>query len=63
MSGAIDTEDAKRRPHDIIVELNLREQVLNGVLVALTPMDKSKGICTFALSHWVELKKKDSVEI
>ena len=52
MCGSIETADANRRPHHprhhLELDLKLRGDVLNGVVIAIVGN---------ALSHWVELKK------
>ena len=54
MCGSIGTTDANRRPHHPLhhleVDLKLRGDLLNGVVIAIVGN---------ALSHWVELKKDE----
>jgi CubicO group peptidase (beta-lactamase class C family) len=56
MMGDIGTEDANRKPYHLHVVLKLREQALNGVLIAISLPGQRLGN---ALSHWVELKKQE----
>ncbi len=52
--GQIDTEDAMRHPHHLIVNLKLRGDRLTGVV---TSSGTPKGRSGNALSHWTELAK------
>ena len=59
MMGDIGTEDANRRPYHLHVTLNLREDVLNGAMIAKSLPGRKMGN---ALSHWVELTKQEVVK-
>ena len=52
MSSTLNTDDARRRPHDprhhLILDLRHRDEVINGALVT---------VCGNSLSHWVELAR------
>lgn len=56
MVGDIGTPDANRRPYHLHLDLRLREAVLDGALIALSPPEARFGN---ALSHWAELKRMD----
>ena len=56
MMGDIGTEDANRKPYHLHVSLKLREQALNGAIIAISLPGQRLGN---ALSHWVELKKRE----
>lgn len=55
MTGDIGTEDANRRPYHLHFDLKIREDVLNGAVIAKSLPGKRVGN---ALSHWTELKKQ-----
>jgi hypothetical protein len=49
------TEDVSRgRPYTLWLELKLRDNVLNGSLIALSQRPNPTG----PLAHWVELRRK-----
>jgi CubicO group peptidase (beta-lactamase class C family) len=54
MDGAIGTEDAGRRPHDLEWDLTLRDQVLSGTVYA-TSLPSGKR--PLRLGYWVELRR------
>jgi hypothetical protein len=55
MSDELRTEDVSRgRPHKLWLELNLRDNVLNGSLIAFSQREMPTG----PLAHWVELGKQ-----
>lgn len=61
--GDIGTEDANRRPYRLHLDLQLREEVLNGVVIALTHVEGANGGAPGkrvgnALSHWAELRRE-----
>src|SRR5512134_3291214 len=43
MLGTIATEDAARRPHEVQLDLKLRDQLLNGAIYAVTPYQQGAG--------------------
>lgn len=61
MMGDIGTPDASRRPHHLHLDLKLRDDLLNGALIAISIEDRLAGApgrrCENALSHWAELRK------
>ncbi|MBL0714461.1 MAG: beta-lactamase family protein [Desulfosarcina sp.] len=55
MTGDIGTEDVNRgRPYKLWLELKLRDNVLNGSLIAFSQRKNPTG----PLTHWVELRRK-----
>jgi CubicO group peptidase (beta-lactamase class C family) len=55
MRGELETADVNRgRPSKLWLELKLRENVLNGSLIAFSQREMYTG----PLTHWVELRKK-----
>jgi hypothetical protein len=55
MRGALETGDVNRgRPYKLWLELKLRDDVLNGSLIAFS----QKEFYTGPLAHWVELRRK-----
>jgi CubicO group peptidase (beta-lactamase class C family) len=52
--GDIQTEDANRRPYDLLLSLKLRGDVLNGAVTAISTPGKRPGN---ALTSWAELRK------
>jgi hypothetical protein len=54
MMGDLGTEDVNRRPYVLSLGLQLRGNVLNGGMTALSVPGRRVGN---ALTHWVELKK------
>jgi len=55
MLGELGTEDVNRgRPYTLWLELELRDDVLNGSLIAFSQRDLPTG----PLAHWVELRRK-----
>jgi hypothetical protein len=63
MVGEIATPDASRRPHNLWLELQRRDNVLNGALVAVSAIDGRGGAprrLGHALAHWTELRKSDN---
>ena len=52
--GDIETEDSAKRPYTLAFELNLRWNVLNGSVTAVSEPGPRLGN---ALSHWCELEK------
>lgn len=61
--GEIGTPDARRRPHNLWLELQRRGNVLNGALVAVSAIDGRGGAprrLGHALNHWTELSKTDN---
>ena len=65
-AGQIDTEDARRRRHNLSFELHARDGVLKGAAVAVTRPDRegdgeggSPGRRSgYALSHWTQLRRE-----
>lgn len=62
MLGDIETEDANRRPYRLHLDLKLRDETLNGAIIAITHMEVDQGGARGrrtgnALSHWAELKR------
>jgi CubicO group peptidase (beta-lactamase class C family) len=62
MLGTIPTPDASRRPHEVYLDLKLRDQVLNGAVYAVTPYEDGEGGAPdkrpgYALAYWTELTK------
>jgi CubicO group peptidase (beta-lactamase class C family) len=55
MMGNIGTEDANRRLYHLHVSLKLRENTLNGAIMAISLPGQKMGN---ALSHWMEIKKQ-----
>ena len=56
MGGELDTADVNRgRPYKLWLELKLRENVLNGSLIAFSQREFYTG----PLSHWVELERSE----
>ena len=49
------TDDTRRQPYQIHLELKLREQILNGSATAITAPNVRGA---FAITHWVELKRE-----
>jgi CubicO group peptidase (beta-lactamase class C family) len=65
MFGKIPTEDAARRPHEVYLDLKLRDQLLNGAIYAVTPHQKGEGGAPdlrpgYALGYWAQLTKATS---
>ena len=57
MQGELGTADVNRgRPYKLWLELKLRENVLNGTLVAFS----QRGFYTGPISHWTELRKSSA---
>ncbi|MEK7397182.1 MAG: serine hydrolase domain-containing protein [Candidatus Poribacteria bacterium] len=57
MMGDIGTEDANRHPYNLHLTMKLRDQVLNGAISVMTsPKDRLGN----AVSHWIEVTKKES---
>jgi len=55
MRGELETADVNRgRPYELWLELKLRENVLNGSLIAFSQREMYTG----PLAHWVELRKR-----
>ena len=54
MQGDIGTNDANRRPYLLRSDLKLRDEILNGTLIAISPPETRLGN---ALSYWTELRK------
>ena len=52
--GDIRTDDAAKRPYTLVFDLNLRWNVLNGSVSAISKPGPRLGN---ALSHWCELEK------
>ena len=62
MLGTIATDDARRRPHELQLDLKLRDQRLNGALYAIGMPDQDEGGAPErrlgnALGYWAELTK------
>lgn len=53
--GDIGTEDANRAAYILAMVLTLRDQVMNGAMIALSPPGRR---VRNALSHWMEVKKQ-----
>jgi hypothetical protein len=53
-AGDIGHDDARGRPYQLQLELNLRGDVLNGPLIVTTEPD---GRGSSAVTYWVELKR------
>jgi serine/threonine protein kinase len=53
------TADADRRLYHLHASLKLREQVLNGAIIAISLPGQRMGN---ALSHWAELKRQGNEE-
>jgi hypothetical protein len=67
MLGSIATEDAARRPHEIQLDMKLRDRLLNGAIYAITPHQAGEGGAPgrrpgYAISYWAELIKATSGE-
>lgn len=62
MIGDIGTPDASRRPHHLHLDLKLRDNILNGAIIAISVEDRLAGAhgrrCENALSHWAELQRE-----
>ena len=56
-AGNIGTDDARGRRYHLHLEAKLRDQVLNGPVMAITLPD---GRGTSAVTHWVELKREST---
>jgi len=64
MLGTIATEDAARRPHEVYLDLKLRDQLLNGAVYAVTPYQQGEGGAPdkrpgYAISCWAELSRAE----
>jgi CubicO group peptidase (beta-lactamase class C family) len=62
MHGMIATDDACRRPHELQLDLKLRDQLLNGALYAITTSHQGEGGAPErrmgnALGYWAELTR------
>ena len=58
MRGKLETADVNRgRPYRLWLEVNLRENVLNGALIAFS----QRELYTGPLTHWVELRKTKDI--
>jgi hypothetical protein len=62
MLGTIATADAARRPHEVYLDMKLRDQLLNGAIYAITPHQQGEGGAPdkrpgYAVSYWAELTK------
>jgi CubicO group peptidase (beta-lactamase class C family) len=55
-AGSIGTDDADRRPHQLRLDANLRDETMNGSLTSLSLPSRKPGN---ALSYWVELNRVD----
>ncbi len=56
MIGNIGTDDANRHPYNLHITMKLRGNILNGSITAITsPKDRFGN----ALSHWIEVIKKE----
>jgi hypothetical protein len=56
-----------RRPHEIYLDMKLRDQLLNGAIYAVTPHQQGEGGAPdkrpgYAISYWAELIKAMSNE-
>lgn len=62
MIGDIGTPDASRRPHHLRLDLKLRDNILNGAIIAISVEDRLAGAhgrrCENALSYWAELQRE-----
>ena len=55
IQGKLETADVNRgQPYNLLLELKLRDNVLNGSLIAFS----QRKFYTGPLTHWVELRKK-----
>ncbi|QBD74871.1 class A beta-lactamase-related serine hydrolase [Ktedonosporobacter rubrisoli] len=58
MMGDIGTQDARRYPHYLQLDLKQREDRFTGAMIALSDREKTPGNrFGSALNHWVELRK------
>ncbi len=56
LRGNLTTKDIKRYPHDLSLDLKLRDDVLDGFTVAMCTKTSNNRM-GYALSHWTELRK------
>src|SRR5262249_2421689 len=59
-AGDLDTDDARGRPYELVLELTLRDDVLGGPMSAVT--SGARGRVTSAVTHWVELRRQQDAE-
>jgi CubicO group peptidase (beta-lactamase class C family) len=62
--GTIATADAARRPHEIQLDLKLRDRLINGAIYAVTPHQQGEGGAAgkrpgYAIGYWAELTKAE----
>lgn len=67
MLGTIPTDNAARRPHEVHLDLKLRDQLLNGAIYAVTPHQAGEGGAPdrrpgYAISYWADLSRAPSGE-
>jgi CubicO group peptidase (beta-lactamase class C family) len=64
MLGTIATDDAARRPHEVQIDLKLRDRLLNGAIYAITPHQDGEGGAPdkrpgYAIGYWAELTRDE----